>query len=132
MERIPGLLDIAHTIQQLPRLLKPPPRSFDIPVHAKVIHSDFTWGELECRGNLHDMRVILEAKPTESVSKQSKMGGGGNTTAKGIVGAGRERNDGTVKRTQSLPSSAWHHLLMYPPEINSSSCPTQGEERHQP
>ena len=70
MKHTSMLLDITHIIQQPTRLLKPPPRSFGISVHAKVILGNFTWSELERRGDLLNLRVTLETKPTESVSKR--------------------------------------------------------------
>jgi len=122
----PKLLDVAHTIQQPTRLLKPPPRSFYISVHVKVIHGNFTRSELECCGNLLDLRVALETKPTESVSKPGQR----QHASEGASWRRGEQNDGTGRHTQNLSASVWGRLLMHPPEINSSSCPMPGEERH--
>lgn len=63
-EYIPALFSITHSIQQLTRLLKPPPRSFRILIYARVIRANFTRGELEYRSNLSDQRVILKTRPS--------------------------------------------------------------------
>jgi len=124
---IPVLFDIAHSIQQLTCLLKPPSRSFCILIHAGVIGTNFIRGELECPGNLPDSNVVLETGPTGKHQQPVQ-----DIRDKGDTRAKRWGNDGAGRHTQNLVSSAWNHPPMYPPETKPSSCPTSGEERHRP
>lgn len=63
------LVDIAHLIQELTRLLEPLLRSFRITIYAKVIFGNFDRGESVNRSNLPHTIVILEANPGKNVSR---------------------------------------------------------------
>ena len=130
-ETRPSLLNITHVIQQLTRLLEPSPRPSHILVHAKIIRGNFTRGKLEGRGDIFDLKVVIETRKAESVSNLHQIPGAKVTRQHGAAGDGQEQN-GARKRTQGLPSSAWGHPLTYPPEISFSSYSMQGEVRHRP
>ena len=90
---IPVLFDIAHSIQQLTCLLKPPSRSFCILIHAGVIVANFIQGELECPSNFPDPNVVLKTRPIEKRQQpvqdiqdkdETRVKGGGMTEPEDI------------------------------------------------
>ena len=87
---IPALFDVAHIIQQLTRLLEPPPRSFCVLVHARVIRTNFTRSELECHSDFSDM--VLEIGPAGKRQQTVQdIRDESDAQTKGLIGVGKNR-----------------------------------------
>ena len=121
------LLNIAHTIQQLTRLFKPPPRSFYILTHAEVISSDFTRGELECHSNLFDLEVMLKTKLTETISKQREMLGAKVIASKGAgmkLWDRKTHPESTLVRLGSSSNVSSRDKPLFLPHAGGGASPT--------